>query len=142
MRRTPPSGGHPAILLAMIWMLCLLLWTTLTPLTATHDALNALDMDEKYLAVAMIQGGEDGRVTDEDGRIGKGQDGADRPATDDSIIRDALPHIPDTPDSEPGSPTGEGPAPGILPWIIGSLVVLAVVLVVLALLPKKNRSHR
>lgn len=30
---------------------------------------------------------------------------------------------------------------GILPWIIGAIVVLAVVLVVLALIPKKRQSH-
>jgi hypothetical protein len=36
---------------------------------------------------------------------------------------------------------GDGNSLGVLPWIIGSLVALAVVLVILALVPKKNKTH-
>ena len=96
------------------------------------------------LAVALMTNDEDGRVTDDDGLIGNGRRGADR--ADESHERDVMPR--QTPNGLPreampkgnGTTSGEN-SQGILPWIVGSLVVLAVVLVILALIPKKNRSH-
>ena len=40
-----------------------------------------------------------------------------------------------------GDETAEASMGGVLPWVITVLVVLAVVLVILALVPKKKRSH-
>jgi hypothetical protein len=148
MRRSPQTEGQLACLLAVILVLGLLLFTTLTPLAIAGTAKGDLELEGEFLAVAMMQGGEDGRVTDDDGRIGNSPDGADRPAEDDSLIRDAAPQ--QTPGERNGEQGGgpmengnasDGNSLGVLPWIIGSLVVLAVVLVVLALLPKKNRSR-
>ena len=144
MRRSPQSAGRAALLLAMILALSLWLLTTLTPLSSAD---NGTEMEDEFLAVALMQGGEDGRVTDDDGWIGNGESGADRPAEDDPLLRGAMPdHSPDAQRGDTVSPVengreGDGNSLGILPWIIASLVVLAVVLVILALLPKKNRSH-
>jgi hypothetical protein len=143
MRKAPQNSGQLAYLLALMLALCMMLFT-MAPL---YTAPSGTELEES-LAVTMMVDGEDGRVTDDDGRIGNSPDGADRPAEDDSLIRDAMPqHTPDERGGEQGGGpmengnAGDGNSLGVLPWIIGSLVALAVVLVILALVPKKNKTH-
>lgn len=147
MRRSPQSKGP--LIFALILALCLLLLTMLTPIAAYGDDTDV--SDGGHLAVSMMQSGEDGRVTDQDGLIGNGQDGADHAEPDDMFekgmgdrtapeARDAAPEAGDMMPGGNGT-ASDGNSLGILPWIITALVVLAVVLVVLALIPKKNKSH-
>lgn len=143
MRNAPQNNGHAAWLLALMLVLCLMLFTTLAPLCSAESG---TELEGKYLAVAMMQDREDGRVTDDDGLIGNSRDGADR--ADEPFARDMMPrHATEggTEATTPAPRTSEAPSDGastsVLPWIIASLVVLAVVLVALALIPKKKRSH-
>ena len=141
MRKAPQNGGYALWLMALLLTLCMMLLTTLSPLYATAGSREVQDGD---LAVALMTDGEDGRGTDDDGVIGNGRRGADR--ADESRMRDATPHPMPRALPREAMPEGDSAAngensQGILPWIVGSLVALAVVLVILALIPKKNRSH-
>ena len=155
----------PIALLLSLCMLVLLLTPTASALGATR-----VGSDGGHESASVMMQCEDGKVTDEDGRIGNGSRGADRAPAQDDFARGILADgsTPDAP-TMPGEaarmhPQGDavvqdGAQPqdgissateqaameagrsGILGWIIGILVLLAVVLVVLALVPKKNRSR-
>lgn len=161
MKQSPRPMGRLSFPVALLVSLCMLLLL----LTPTASALSRIeDGEESGCATAMMQH-EDGRVTDEDGRIGNGTRGADRAPTRDEFARGIVPDAsgtPTVPDAVPdheggavvrdgvsddimpsasGDTTTDADASGLLGWIIGILVVLSVALVVLALLPKRGKSR-
>lgn len=144
MRKSPQESGTLTLMLALVLVLCLMLFTTLAPIAAAQGADKWQD---DLLPVSAMMDGENGRVTDEDGKIGNSQRGADRSTDPDPHARDMTPrHTPDAQaDMEGQATVNEGAVEnggmGALPWIIASLVVLAVVLVALALLPRRGRSR-
>ena len=146
MRRSPQESGTWTLMLALVLVLCLVLFATLAPIAAAQSADEW--QDDLLPVSAMMMDGESGRVTDEDGVIGNGRSGADHATDPKSHARDRMPRQAQDAASgtEGAAPmadggTNSGGAMGALPWIIASLVVLAVVLVGLALLPKRGRSR-
>jgi len=141
MRKFPQDNGRTSWLLALMLVLALLLFTTLSPL---HAVQNTGELEEPYLAVSMMSDGQNGRVTDSDGLIGNEGKGADRAdgAKDDGM----LPHpgteiMPRSAVPEENDTASDGNSLGILPWIVASLIVLSIVLAALALIPRKNKSR-
>lgn len=148
MRLHPLTKKHTA--LALLLMLTLLTLVCTLPVSAVQSGMGrAGDIGQRI-------------VEDGEGLIDRGRD-----IIDDMPLPDA--HDGDTSDDHDGNiandPNGNEPdsgianddvAPGdaahdlsrepmdtagILPWIIGAIVVLAIVLVVLALIPRKRQSH-
>ena len=172
MRQSPRPMGHLSFPLALLLSLCMLVLL----LTPTASALEAPRGDSSgHPTLSVMMQGEDGRVTDKDGQIGNGTQGADRAPAQDEFARGILPDAPGTPTMPEGAdgdnasdggivvrdgatPARDGvnetPDPGIMDgtaadpgtsgpigWIVAILVVLALALVILALLPKRNRSR-
>jgi hypothetical protein len=159
MRKSPQDAGHAAIPLLLLLVLCVL-FMALTPVASALS--NAAESNDGYLAVSAMHSSEDGKVTDDDGRIGNGHSGADHAEPNDPFqngitggaergaddithgAEDMARDIGDAAQGEASMEDGtadDGNSSGILPWIIASIVVVAVVLVILALIPNKNRSH-
>jgi hypothetical protein len=74
MRKSPQDAGHAAIPLLLLLVLCVL-FMVLTPVASALS--NASESNDGYLAVSAMHSSEDGKVTDDDGRIGNGHSGAD-----------------------------------------------------------------
>ena len=145
MRRSPQESGTMTLMLALVLVLCLVLFATLAPIAAAQGA---DEWQDDLLPVSVMMDGESGRVTDDDGVIGNGRTGADHAAESAPHARDMAPRH--TPEAKAGMERGAamdeagtavGGSMGALPWIIASLVILAVVLVGLALLPRRGRSR-
>ena len=149
MKQSPRPMGRLPLPMALLLSLCMLLLL----LTPTASALSRVEGGEESGCVSAMMQHEDGRVTDEDGRIGNSSRGADRVPTRDEFARGILPDSSSTPTVPSESPdNGDGnmtpseasrdvDAYGLPGWIIGILVVLSVALVVLALLPKRGKSR-
>jgi hypothetical protein len=153
MRKSPQDAGHAAIPLLLLLVLCVL-FMALTPVASALS--NASESNDGYLAVSAMHSSEDGKVTDDDGRIGNGHSGADHAEPNDpfqngitdgavrgaeDMVRDAGDAVQHGEASMENGTADDGNSSGILPWIIASVVTVAVVLVILALIPNKNKSH-
>ena len=172
MRQSPRPMGHLSLPFALLLSLCMLVLL----LTPTASALEApRGNSDGHPTESVMMQSEDGRVTDEDGRIGNSSRGADRAPAQDDFAHGILPDDPGTPtmpenaDGSNGSKGGivvqDGATPardgsneildpgnmndttmaedssGPIGWIIAILVVLSLALVILALLPKRNKSR-
>ncbi|MBE6620476.1 MAG: hypothetical protein E7625_03825 [Ruminococcaceae bacterium] len=172
MRQSPRPMGHLSFPFALLLSLCMLV-LLLTPTASALEA--ARGNSNGHPTESVMMQSEDGRVTDEDGRIGNSSRGADRAPAQDDFAHGILPDEPGTPtmpedaDGSNGSEGGivvqDGATPardganeildpgtmngsaenaetsGPIGWIVAILVVLAVALVILALLPKRNKSR-
>ena len=163
MRRSPQDSGRLPAPLLLILALCML-FIMLTPVASALS--NTRESDDTTLAVSVMCGGENGKVTDDDGIIGNGRRGVDRAPLQDEFangIQDSTmpsPRVwPDSADGAQGmggsrarsgngtnvieenGTADDGNSSGILPWIIAAIVAVSVVLVVLALIPRKNKSR-
>ncbi len=150
MKRSPNEAGRipfPVVLLLLIAVLTL----TLAPSVA---ALRSRAEQAEPVMCGKMCDGENGQVSDGDGHIGNNDHGADHTPDSAGKLREKLDDmLPGDgammPRGEGGDLSGpmgdgtadEGSSSGILPWIIGALVVLAVLLVVLALIPRRGKSH-
>ncbi len=163
MRRSPQDSGRLPAPLLLILALCLL-FIMLTPVASALS--NTQESDDATMAVAAMCDGENGKITDDDGIIGNGRRGADRMQPRDEFangIQDGNMPSPrvrsDSADDTKGmggnrarsgngadmiernGTADDGNSSGILPWIIAAIVAVSVVLVVLALIPRKNKSR-
>ncbi len=146
MKRFPKGRGIIGVLLLALLAACAIFaWSAALPTSGT-DA-RSVHPDDAALAVVCMFGEHPAFA---DGAMPGGPNDADVTTRiapfDGKMTNNAPGESRQTPNNNGGAvgengTTDEANSSGVLPWIIALLVILSIVLVVLALIPKKNRSH-